>query len=78
MNELLWIGSVLGAAIGLTHAVYLWRASAYEGEGRGGAIYRGVWAFGLWTLFGTYVLVLWVVGLVAYGLAGYLPARRKA
>ena len=78
MSELLWIGSVLGAVVGVVHAVYLWRVSATEPQDRGAATYRGLWAVGLWTLFGTYVLVLWVVGVIAYGLAGFWPDRRKA
>ena len=78
MSVLLWIGSILGAAAGLAHSIYLWRQSTPETEGRGAAFYRGVWAIGLWTLFGTYVLVLWIVGVIAYGLAGFLPERRKA
>lgn len=68
----------MGAAVGLAHAIYLWRVSVQGAEGRSAAIYRGVWAVGLWTLFGTYVLVLWVVGVVAFGLASMLPDRRKA
>jgi hypothetical protein len=75
MSELLWIGSILGAVVGVAHAVYLWRA---ESQGQGAAIYRGLWAIGLWTLFGTYVLVLWVVGVIVYGLSGFWPDRRKA
>lgn len=78
MSLLLWVGTISGAAIGLAHAIYLWRVSGREAEGRSTAIYRGVWAVGLWTLFGTYVLVLWIVGVIAYGLVGFLPARREA
>jgi hypothetical protein len=68
----------LGAAVGLAHANYLWRVSLQEADSRGTAIYRGAWAIGLWMLFGTYVLVLWIVGVIAYGLVGFLPARREA
>jgi uncharacterized paraquat-inducible protein A len=68
----------LGAAVGLAHAIYLWRVSMQQANSRGTAIYRGVWAIGLWTLFGTYVLGLWIVGLIAYGLAGFRRARREA
>lgn len=78
MSELVWIGSILGAAVGLAHAIYLWGVSATGPEGRSAAIYRGIWAIGLWTLFGTYVLVLWVVGLIVYGIAGFWPDRRNA
>ncbi len=78
MSLLLWVGTISGAAIGLAHAIYLWRVSMQEANSRSTAIYRGVWAIGLWTLFGTYVLVLWIVGVIAYGLAGFLRARREA
>lgn len=78
MSLLLWVGTILGAAVGLAHAVYLWRVSLQEAESRGTAIYRGAWAVGLWTLFGTYVLALWIVGVIAYGVVGFLPARREA
>ena len=78
MSLLLWVGTILGAAVGLAHAIYLWRVSMQEANSRNTAIYRGVWAIGLWTLFGTYVLVLWIVGVIAYGLTGFLRARREA
>ena len=78
MSLLLWVGTVFGAAIGLTHALYLWRVSLQESDSRSTAVYRGAWAIGLWTIFGTYVLVLWIVGVIAYGLAGILPFRREA
>ena len=78
MSLLLWVGTILGAAVGLAHAIYLWRVAMQEANNRSTAIYRGVWAIGLWTLFGIYVLVLWIVGVIAYGLAGFLRARREA
>ncbi len=78
MSLLLWVGTILGAAVGLAHAIYLWRVAMQEANSRSTAIYRGVWAIGLWTLFGTYVLVLWIVGVISYGLAGFLRARREA
>lgn len=77
MSLLLWVGTLFGAAIGLAHAVYLWRVSLQEADSRGTAFYRGVWAIGLWTIFGTYVSVLWILGVIAYGLAGLLPSRRE-
>ena len=77
MSLLLWVGTLFGAAIGLAHAIYLWRVSLQEADSRGTAFYRGVWAIGLWTIFGTYVLVLWILGVIAYGLAGLLPSRRE-
>ena len=64
--------------IGLAHAVYLWRVSLRESDSRITALYRGAWAIGLWTIFGTYVLVLWILGVIAYGVGGLLPTRREA
>lgn len=77
MSALLWIGSGLGSVCGLCHAVYLWR-NAVESTGRRQAVlYRGVWAVGLWTLFGAYLLVLWVlsagVWLISRALISRLP-----
>jgi hypothetical protein len=70
MDVLVWIGTVLGAAIGLAHAAYLWRVTTQLGAGQGLALYRGAWAITLWTLFGSYVLVLWIIGAIAYGVSG--------
>ncbi|NNL86580.1 MAG: hypothetical protein HKP27_13055 [Myxococcales bacterium] len=70
MDVLVWIGTVVGGAIGLAHAAYLWRVTTKGGAGRGLAFYRGVWAIALWTLFGSYVLMLWIIGAIAYGVSG--------
>lgn len=78
MSLLLWVGTLFGGMIGLAHASYLWRVSLREADSRITALYRGAWAIGLWTIFGTYVLVLWILGVIAYGVAGLLPSRREA
>jgi len=78
MSILLWTGTILGAAIGLAHAVYLWRTTRQGTGGAGVALYRGVWALALWTLFGTYVLVLWIIGVIGVALTGRLTGRRGA
>lgn len=69
MDAYLWVGTLVGALLGLAHAAYLW--THREGRNRAGAraLYRGVWAVALWTLFGTYVLSLWILGAIGYGLA---------
>ncbi len=86
MTTIVWIGSLLGLAIGSLHAVYLYRrrvADARE-SATGGAtahlegVYYGLWALALWVIFGTYVLVLWVIGAVAYSIFRMVPRRGSA
>ena len=72
MDTLLVIGTVLGAAIGFAHAAYLWRSAAREGDAGVLTLYRGAWAIALWTLFGSYVLLLWLIGAIA---SGFSPRR---
>jgi len=68
MILLLWIGSVCGAILGLLHAFYLYRqiAARYARAGAFGVNVRGlyysIWTVALWTLFGSYVLALWLIG----------------
>ena len=91
MNTIVWIGSLLGLVIGSRHAVHLYRrrvADARE-SAVGGATshlatahlegaYYGLWALALWVIFGTYVLVLWVIGAVAYSIFRMVPRRGPA
>ena len=72
MDSFLWAGSLLGLLLGLCHGVDLWRR---QGGGRG--VYAALWALVLWTLFGSYVLAFWILGLLLRGLARVL-ARRPA
>ena len=67
MNSVLWAGAAVGAVLGLLHAIYVYRLVAVDGPVRAG--YYALWTFGLWLLFGTYVLVLWVISAVAYAIA---------
>lgn len=59
-----WIGSILGLCAGIGHAVYI--LSSPSGPAGGAASpmawYRAVWACVLWTVFGAYLSVLWLVG----------------
>jgi hypothetical protein len=87
MGTFLWIGSALGAAVGLLHGVYLYRqhvarapADGPTGYSAVGAYY-GVWAILLWTIFGSYVLTFWILGAVAWPVARLIswvvpPVRR--
>ncbi len=89
MNTIVWIGSLLGLAIGSLHAVHLYRARVADAResAAGGATadlatahlegaYYGLWALALWVIFGTYVLVLWVIGTVAYSIFRLFPRHR--
>lgn len=82
MGYFFWIGSAVGAVLGLLHGIYLYRqqtarASARSiADSRAAGLYYGVWAFLLWTLFGSYVLAFWIVGVVAYSIAQLAPSRR--
>jgi len=83
MELFLWIGSALGAVLGLLHGAYLYRQIAARAANGGTGLniqglYYGVWTFVLWTIFGSYVLALWLVGAVASSLVRLIPKRRSA
>ncbi|MEM7225624.1 MAG: hypothetical protein AAF495_21780 [Pseudomonadota bacterium] len=80
MDDILWIGSALGALFGLLHGVWLFRLQAARpGSGqRAKGIYYGIWAFILWTLFGAYVLIFWLLGLIGSSIARLKPRRSSA
>jgi len=67
MNSVLWAGAAVGAVFGLLHAIYIYRLVAIDGHVR--AAYYALWTFGLWLLFGPYVLVLWVISVIPYVIA---------
>ena len=78
----LQMGAIVGAVIGLFHAVYIYRRRASDFPDalaarpvatRAGALYYALWTFALWVLFGSYVFVLWVVSVVVYGV--YLAVK---
>jgi hypothetical protein len=72
MSEYLLLGSVVGAVLGLTHGISVYRQIAARnstGIGPGGSLqglYYALWTFALWTLFGSYVLVFWLLGALGY------------
>src|SRR5262249_48761620 len=75
MSSFLWIGTGLGAFFGLLHGTYLYRQHiALRSPATG--LYYGLWAFILWTLFGAYVLVFWILGLIAYPIVRLAPGGR--
>ena len=67
MTIVLWAGSFVGLVFGLMHALYVYRLVMAEGPAdaapsQARAMYYAIWTLGLWALFGSYVLVLWLVG----------------
>ena len=84
MTVVLWIGTALGAMAGLLHGLHLYRRwAAWPGAvgasptaaGRRKAIYRSLWALAIWTLFGSYLLVLWILGALGYSVSRLFPRR---
>ena len=84
MGAFLWLGSGLGAVLGVLHGVYLYRRQTARAVADGAlspravGFYYGLWAFALWTLFGSYVLAFWVLGAVAYWAMRLATGRRTA
>ncbi len=76
---ILWVGTVLGTVAGIAHAIDIYRKqrARLESGGEGMAFYRGLWAVALWTLFGGYFLVLWIIGLVLRPLLVLVLRRRR-
>lgn len=73
MTAVLWAGTFVGALLGVIHAAYVFRlilseAPAETPPRRARAAYYALWTLGLWVLFGTYVLVLWLIGVALYTL----------
>ena len=67
----MWAGSAVGALLGLAHAAYVYRivtkwGSTDIGPNHTRGFYYALWTIGLWILFGSYVLVLWLAGIVLY------------
>jgi len=70
MSEFLWVGMTLGAVIGLLHMLHTFATRL----GRSGlssvkTLWQGIWTWALWTLFGAYLLVFWILGLVSLGIS---------
>jgi len=84
MALFLWVGSALGATFGLLHALYLYRqiVARYSIAGATGlnrrGLYYGIWTFALWTIFGFYVLALWLAGGIANVLLRLTRGNRAA
>ena len=71
MAFFLTTGMLVGALLGAFHAVYVYRLLATEPpagatSAPAHAVYYALWTFGLWVIFGSYVLILWLIGAIFY------------
>lgn len=71
MDDLLVVGSLFGAAIGVAHGAYVFaeRISRRD-SGLWVALYYAVWTVALWAAFGTYVLVLFLIAVPLFAIRG--------
>ena len=73
MNEFLWIGTLLGAIVGLLHALNtLSTRLKHDRLRRMKTAWQSIWTIALWTLFGAYVLAFWIIGAVIFGISRLL------
>lgn len=76
MEYFIWLGILLGASLGTIHSIQLYREISARDANFGATangfnirgLYYALWTFGLWCLFGSYVLALWLMGLIAKAL----------
>jgi hypothetical protein len=87
MTTALYIGSAVGALLGLFHAVYVYRQQLADARNTPSGIsfgtklragYYALWTFGLWALFGSYVLYLWLLGCILHLISKAIPRSRTA
>ncbi len=80
MDDFLFVGTLLGALCGALHAPLVYRNRRRdERASPARAGYFALWAFALWTLFGAYLLLFWVIGAAGMALSRLLrPARKGA
>jgi hypothetical protein len=82
MTIYLCIGSALGASLGLLHGSHLfrrqsrWALASGVRAVRAMGLYYALWTFALWTLLGSYVLGLSIIGAIAYSGARLVPRRK--
>ena len=71
MISVLWAGTAVGTLFGLLHAGYVYRVVSAPGGSTAHlrASYYALWTVVLWLLFGTYLLVLWIISVIAYTIA---------
>ena len=66
ITVILWLGTAFGFAIGLLHAIQIVATGSQDTspDRLFARIYRAIWSIGLWTLFGAYLLVLWLIAFI--------------
>ena len=86
MTNFLAIGSLVGMVIGLFHAWVdfsnrMKRGPHHQTGTRPpdlvSALYAALWLVALWTIFGAYVLALWIISLPIYALFGRFKRTAK-
>jgi hypothetical protein len=66
ITVILWLGTTCGLVTGLIHATQIVATGSIgpSPESRFVLFYRAAWAIGLWTLFGSYLLILWFLAVI--------------
>lgn len=79
MSEFLALGALIGALIGLLHMLHTMMARLGQpGLDPLKTCWQGLWTWGLWTLFGAYVLAFWVLGAICLAASRLLSLGRAA
>ena len=85
MSTVLIVGSIFGAVIGLFHAYGVYarrvgdfpeRARQHPVRVRAWASYAALWTWVLWIIFGSYVLVLWLVSVPIWAVCQVVKSPR--
>ena len=67
MSEIIWYGTLLGLFVGTMHFVQMLVSQLGQtGTDAPAVLWRAVCTLVLWTVFGAYVLILFVLGAVLY------------
>lgn len=75
MTAFLWIGTSLGAILGMLHGLLVARQQFAATGCHVRALWFALWSVALWTFFGAYLLAFWLVGAATFALS---CARRRA
>jgi len=79
MGDFLVAGTVLGGVVGFFHAIQCVRSRVIiDHVPLQGALGHGLWVWALWTVFGSYVLFFWLIGLIAMTASGLVRTKGPA